>query len=79
MIRRSTEDLVVHTFKDTRLAATRRYPIPWPCNRNTSGQALLAFQMAAGGKSFANIVQATGVVANKSSLSTYLHNHAFLG
>jgi hypothetical protein len=29
----------------------------------------LAFQMAAGGKSFADIVQATGVVANKSSIS----------
>ena len=51
----------------------------WEPDPEWRDQALLAFQMAAGGKSFANIVQATGVVANKSSLSTYLHNHAFIG
>ena len=51
----------------------------WEPDPEWKDQALLAFQMAAGGKSFADIVQATGVVANKSSLSTYLHNRAFIG
>ncbi len=35
--------------------------------------------MADEGRSFTEIVQTTGVVANKSSLSTYLHNRAFIG
>ena len=39
LISRSTDDLVVHTSKDSRAAATRRYPSPWSRRRKASGQA----------------------------------------
>ena len=51
----------------------------WEPDPESKDKALQAFHMAADGKNFAEIVQATGVVANKSSLSTYLHNRAFKG
>ena len=51
----------------------------WEPDPEWRDKALQAFQMAAEGRSFTEIVQVTGVVANKSSLSTYLHNRAFIG
>ncbi len=36
---RSTEDLVVDTFRGSRAFATALYPSPCPYSRNTSGQA----------------------------------------
>ncbi|MDA0735477.1 MAG: recombinase family protein [Chloroflexi bacterium] len=51
----------------------------WEPDPEWQGQALQAFHLAAQGKSFAEIVRTTGVVSNKSSLSTYLHNRAFIG
>ncbi len=51
----------------------------WEPDPEWRDKALQAFQMAAEGRSFTEIVQTTGVVANKSSLSTYLHNRAFIG
>lgn len=51
----------------------------WEPDPEWRDKAFEAFQKAADGRSFAEIVQATGVVANKSSLSTYLHNRAFIG
>ena len=51
----------------------------WEPDPEWRDQALLAFQMASEGSSFTEIVLATGVVKNKSSLSTYLHNRVFLG
>jgi site-specific DNA recombinase len=51
----------------------------WEPDPEWKDHALEAFQMAADGRSFTEIVRSTGVVANKSSLSTYLHNRAFIG
>ena len=42
-------------------------------------RALKAFELAAGGRSHDEIWRATGVVSNKSSMSTYLRNPAFIG
>jgi len=51
----------------------------WEPDPEWKDKATLAFQMAADGKSFEEVVKGTGVVANKSSLSTYLRNRAFIG
>ena len=51
----------------------------WEPDPEWQEQALHAFHLAAEGKSFSDIIENTGVVSNKSSLSTYLHNRAFIG
>jgi site-specific DNA recombinase len=51
----------------------------WEPDPEWQHQALEAFQMAANGRSFTEIVRLTEVVTNKSSLFTYLHNRAFIG
>ena len=51
----------------------------WEPDPEWKDKALLVFQMAAKGKPGGEICQVTGVVKNKSSLSTYLRNRAFIG
>jgi DNA invertase Pin-like site-specific DNA recombinase len=51
----------------------------WKPDPEWKDRALLAFRMAAEGKIFDDICPATGVMSNKSSLSTYLRNRAFIG
>jgi len=55
------------------------YRTTWEPDPEWKDKALLAFQMAAEGSTGSEIVEVTGVVSNKSSLSTYLRNKALIG
>ena len=55
------------------------FRVIWELDPEWKDKALLAFRMAAEGKSSDEIIKATGIVSNKSSISTYLRNKAFIG
>jgi len=51
----------------------------WEPDPDWKEKALKAFEMMAAGASSESIIQETGIVSNKSSLSTYFRNRCFIG
>lgn len=55
------------------------FRVRWEPDPQWKDKALKAFQMLADGASTSDIIKETGVVHNKSSLSTYFRNRCFIG